>query len=210
LGGWLGDETQQTARSDRPPPPARGALPQAHSSPPSAKAAGAAAVSEAPLRETGRLLLSQSEAALARTRLHQIVSLPDEAAGNRMVRGAPAGDLSLELPLALGGETAMAQFRIAADREGGGGSEPGGWQMEFSLAFRTTGEVGARVALRTRRVGVRLWAERAAVAQRLEAALPELREALEAIGLKPGALQVRQGAPRQPARLPGAFMDEVS
>ncbi|GAB4236502.1 MAG: hypothetical protein Kow0032_21710 [Methyloligellaceae bacterium] len=210
LGGWLGDEAQQTARSDRPPPPARGALPQAHSSPPSAKAAGAAAVSEAPLREAGRLLLTQSEAALARTRLHQIVSLPDDGAGSRMVRGAPAGDLSLELPLALGGETAMAQFRIAADREGRGGSEPGGWQMEFSLAFRETGEVGARVALRSRRIGVRLWAERGAVAQRLEAALPELREALEANGLKPGVLQVRQGAPRQPARLPGAFMDEVS
>ncbi len=79
--------------------------------------------------------------------------------------------------------------------------------MRFSINFSRTGEVGATVSLRGRKVGVMLWAERDEIAETLEDMTGELEQSLIAHGLQPGAIRCRKGPPPGARRSVGAFMD---
>jgi len=205
LAQWLGEDAPELSRShNRPPPPAKGDIPRSITGRPQS-------VSDAmPTRELGKIMQGQAESALARMRLAQIASLPQETAAGRAAQASTATDLSLEIPLTLGSETSMAQFRISRDGEEGGSDQERGWQLQFSMAFGAIGEVGAQVILRSKRVGVNIWTEREEIAETLQAALPDLAEAMEAHGLKPGGIRVRHGVPASQPKTPGIFMDERS
>lgn len=202
---WLGDGvTPKPGTEQRPPPPAPGVTPRAERPtnlplPPSLSNT-----------ETGARLLGQTDAALARMRLTQISSLPDGFARGSQ-GSAPAPELNMELPLLLGGELGVGQFQILEDGGKKGGREgDGGWKMRFSVNFSQTGEVGATVSLRRRRIGVMLWAERDDMAEILEDMTPELEGMLAARGLEPGSIRCRHGHPPQARRPIGAYMDNSS
>ena len=72
------------------------------------------------------------------------------------------------------------------------------------------GEVGAQISMRGKITGVMLWAEQKETADALAASVAELRGELEAVGLAPGTVMVRTGAPApMPAPSPTHFVDEV-
>ncbi|MDH3580309.1 MAG: flagellar hook-length control protein FliK [Hyphomicrobiales bacterium] len=205
LENWLGSDTSPaTHAGQRPAPPTRGALPHA-------QRPGAQMLPDAiSPTQTGKALLTQTEAALARMRLAQIASLPDSSGLQRTGGSSALAEWNLEIPLILGSELSVAQFQISRDGKPRSRRETRGWQVRFSVDFGDTGPVNAQVTLRAGIVGVNLWAEREETAVMLKDQLDVLGEALEAIGLKPGRLYCRHGAPAEPNRPVGTFMDRCS
>jgi len=205
LRNWLGEgTTAKTPSENRPSPPASGHTPRAE------RPATPQAPGDLSPRDTGARLLAQADAALSRMRLSQISSLPEHFARGGQATGS-SPELNMELPLLLGSELSVGQFQVLRDGKNGADRDAGGaWKMRFSINFSQTGEVGATVSLRGRKVGVMLWAEREDVVQALSDMLDDLEVALEARGLEAGALRCRHGHPPQ-ARTPvGIFMDDCS
>ncbi|MET0676135.1 MAG: flagellar hook-length control protein FliK, partial [Bradyrhizobium sp.] len=124
------------------PPPVRGA-------PPAAQPVAAPSLQpNAPLEATAHHLLDDTDAAIARTTLLQVASLPD-----RVDIGAPKADATaprwhFEIPFVTPQGTAMAQFEIARD---GGHDEVEAakrvWRARFSLDVEPTGPVHALISL---------------------------------------------------------------
>jgi len=193
LASWLGDQApvEQVARV---PPPVRGALPRAR--------AGEAPPPELPADpvEAGRHLLERTEAALSRLRLHQNASLPET--GFRA-----EAQWSLDLPVTVAGQQALLHLQIHQDaEEAATRGEERGWQVRFAINLAELGEVGAQISLRASTAGVLLWAERQETTELLAAGIEALREELRGVGLLPGALVVRAGAPAQAAAMPSGHV----
>lgn len=182
LAQWLGSQPQ-IAQIAQIPPPLRHVLPRAK-------------LPELPqldfpeeAEDIGRLLLERTESALSRLRLHQHASLPEAQRGNE-------SQWNMDLPIAVGQHQAVLHLQIHHD--GGGeanGPEDRGWQVRFATNLPDLGEVGAQVSLRGQTTGIMLWADRDDTAKAFSDNIEELRASLEAVGLKPGALVVRHGAP---------------
>jgi hypothetical protein len=201
LLGFLGAEIAPVAAvTRRPPPPTRDSQPRGF------RAEPASLPDTATPKEAGRTLLQQTEAALSRIRLLQLASLPQDAAR----AGAPsAADWTLEVPMLLGNELAIAQLRIAGDGRHRTAKRDREWRLQFSVNFSILGEVGAQIGFRDRRTSIALWAEEPATASALEALLPDLGTALADRGLEVGSLRVgrRSPATRQPRT--GQLLDGV-
>lgn len=191
LLGFLGSEIAPVAPvTRRPPPPTRDTPLRGFRAQPATVPEAATA------KDAGRSLLHQTEAALSRIRLLQLASLPQDTA-----RGAsPAAEWTLEVPVLLGNELAVAQLRIAGDGRNGAAKRDRNWRLQFSVDFSVLGEVGAQIGFGNNRTSVALWAEQPETASALEAMLPELGAALAARGLEVGSLRVGRRAPetRQP------------
>lgn len=205
LRNWLGNATAvKPYAENRPPPPTAGNAPRAER-PSSLPLPGDIAP-----RDAGARLLAQADAALSRMRLAQISSLPDSFARGGQAAG-PSPELNMELPLLLGGELSVGQFQVMRDGKNGADKEPdGAWKMRFSINFSQTGEVGATVSLRGKKVGVMVWAEREDVAAALEDMSEDLETALEARGLQAGIIRCRHGVPPRAKPPAGMFMDDCS
>ncbi len=185
-------------------PPRRGALPEAQAMRPPTIA------HDAPVRDVAQRLLAETEGALARMRLMQMASLPD---GDAVVHRAEAGNAewTFEVPMALGEETAILQFRVERDGSSGGANEDAIWRLAFSMDVETTGAVHVQLRFGGGRIGARLWAERAETVTLLRGRLQELREMLVASDLEVGDVQVRRGRPPQPLEAAtGQFLDKSS
>lgn len=185
---------------DTPAPPLRG-------DPPSAQRPAMAAIAvDGTPEEIGRTLLTQTEGALARTRLLQIASLPDDGAPGRP---APPAALHVEIPVVFGQQAAVAQFAVERDGHGAGaeGEAATVWRMRFALDIEPMGPVHALVTLRGEAAAVTLWAERPQTADDLTAASADLRVALDRADFAVDDVVVRRGAPPRPAHPPGGFMD---
>ncbi len=188
-----------------PPPPLRGALPTPQ------PMAQPTLVSNAPLGETVQHLLTDTDAAIARQTLHHVASLPvrvDATVAQRMDQATPRW--SFEIPFAVPHGTAVAQFEISHD--GGQGSEAESakkvWCARFSLDVEPTGPIHAVISLTGEKTSVRMWAERPATAQQLQAGAGQLTQALIRANLQPGDIVVREGAPQQAAPASaGHFLD---
>ncbi|ODT81052.1 MAG: hypothetical protein ABS76_13210 [Pelagibacterium sp. SCN 64-44] len=195
LGAWLGQQAPLTPVAQIPPP-LRGSVPRARlAEPPPLDI-------EAGPEAAGRQVLERTESALARLRLHQHASLPEQAS-----RGT---EWSVDLPVLAGGQSALLHIQIHRDAPQAEGENPAdrGWQLRFAINLSGLGEVGAQVSLRAGATGVMLWAAEPETAQALEAGLDDLRRALAEAGLTPGALVVRHGEPPAPAPAPsGHFVD---
>lgn len=186
LGAWLGDQPA-VDQVRAIPPPLRGVIPRARG--------------DAPLPElpddallAGKVLLERTEAALSRLRLHQHASLPEPASRHE-------AQWSMDLPVVLGGQQSLLHLQIHRDRDADAERpEDRGWQVRFAINLSDIGEVGAQVSLRGAATGVLLWADRAETAALLDAGIDALRQDLETLGLVPGAIVVRAGAPNAPAQ----------
>lgn len=197
LTNWTGPVATQPPGPNRASPPLRGDLPRVELSdlPLLSDTPGAAA----------RLLHGQADAALARVKLMQLASLPDA-----VPTSSRPPELRMDVPFLFGQELVMAQFQVNRDGSNTGPSErKRGWTMRFAMRFAATGEVGAEIGLLGKSVNVALWADEPEMEERLNAMLPDLSEALLAIGLSPGAIRSRKPPdPAKPAK--GHFVDAMS
>jgi hypothetical protein len=198
LATWLGGEPAPVTPAPQVAPPIKGIPPRAESAPP------AAPLPDSP-REAARALHSHTDAALSRVKLMQLASLPDADP----VRAATP-EVRLEVPFVIGSELVLAQFQIMRDGGRRQAERKRGWTMRFAMNFSGTGEVGAEVGLLGKAVNVALWAAEADTAERLTAALPELSQALGALGLDPGAIRIRNAAPDPVTPPKGHFVDSLS
>jgi hypothetical protein len=105
----------------------------------------------------------------------------------------------------------MAQIQVGRDGARREAERKRGWTMRFALNFSATGEVGAEVGVLGKAVNVSLWAVEPETAAVMAGSLQDLTRALEGIGLKPGAVRIRQGAPADVHPPPsGRLLDSVS
>lgn len=197
LASWLGQQGGLAAVA-QPPPPLRGQVPRAKGPipPPVDPAMGSETV--------GKHLLDRTDAALSRLRLHQHASLPDPTTRN--------ADWSLDLPVVISGQQTLLQMQIHRDEHSASEEQSErGWQMRFAVNVPDMGEVGAQVTLRGRTTGVMLWAADAETSAALESEVAALRDTLASVGLQPGSVIVRHGAPQtnQPSSS-GHFVDARS
>lgn len=189
-----------------PPPPLRGASPAAQAVAVTSLANGASA------SDMMHRLHDDTEAAIARTTLLQIASLPDRADALAARNDPTVPRWNFEIPFATPMGTAVAQFEIAHD---GGGVEVEAakrvWRARFSLDVEPAGPVHAVVSLSGEMTSVRMWAERPATAGQLRAGVSQLSQALSRAELKPGDIVIRDGAPPQTAAAQaGHFLDRAT
>ena len=194
-----------TVHTNTPPPPFRGALPSAQ------PVASPSIAPGATLATSVRHLLDNTDAAIARQTLLQVASLPGQVdtAASRLDPTVPRWNF--EIPFVTPQGTAMAQFEISRD---GAGNEveaaKRAWRARFSLDIEPAGPVHVMVSLSGERTSVRMWAERPATAEQLQAGVSQLSQALTRAELLPGDIMVRVGAPVQSASAPaGHFLDRA-
>ena len=163
-------------------------------------------------RAIGHRLLAETGAALARTELLQIASLPAGPAAGRPAEEAGARWV-FDMPFLTPQGPAVAQFEIS--RDGGGAGGEGGrqagrtWRARFSLDVEPMGPVHAQVALTGDRARVSLWAERPASMARLRGGQARLDAALREAALEP-EVAFHAGQPRSAAAAPGQFLDQAT
>lgn len=197
LVSWLGTPTKTALVPPGPlPPPVRGALPRA-----SPLSAAPIELPDDPV-QMGKALLERTDSSLARLRLHQHASLPDQAAPTSKA------DWSMDIPVLIGNYQSVMQLQIHRDEANPGEAvAERGWQIRFALDLPKLGEMGAQVGLRGRTTSVRLWASNADTASVFERAVPELVQSLVAAGLRPGNVIVRAEEKMTPRPSVGHFVD---
>lgn len=189
------------------PPPYAGA--PTHAQP----AAQPGLAADADPHAIGHRLLTETGAALARTELLQIASLPEARVAGRPVE-AQTQRWVFDVPFMTPQGPAAAQFEISRDGGGGSGGEGGStlgrtWRARFSLDVEPMGPVHVQVALTGDRARVSLWAERPASMARLRGGEDRLGSALREAALEP-EIAFHVGQPRAPAAAPGQFLDQAT
>ena len=189
------------------PPPYAGAPTHAQPAAQSGLAAGADP------HVIGHRLLTETGAALARTELLQIASLPEAQVAGRPAE-AQAQRWVFDMPFMTPQGPAAAQFEISRDGGGGAGGEGGRtvartWRARFSLDVEPMGPVHVQVALTGDLARVSLWAERPASMARLRDGEDRLGSALREAALEP-EIAFHAGQPRAPAAAPGQFLDQAT
>ena len=160
-------------------------------------------------------LLALTEGALDRVRLSQFASLPREQPAAQQaqpqVQQQPAW--VFDVPVFVGRETAVAQFRVSKDGRGAGagGGSAERWSMDVAIDTSETGPVHARVRLGGGAIGITLWAERPDMVERLKTEMPDLRRTLDAAAFTVDDLSILPGSPQaQAVRASGYFLDTRS
>ena len=194
-----------TVRTNTPPPPFRGALPSAQ------PVAAPSIAPGAPLATSVRHLLDDTDSAIARQTLLQVASLPGHADPTVSRLDPTVPRWNFEIPFVMPQGTAVAQFEISRD---GTGNEieaaKRAWRARFSLDVEPAGPVHVMVSLAGERTSVRMWAERPATVEQLQAGVSQLSQALTRAELLPGDIVIRIGAPAQSASaLAGHFLDRA-
>lgn len=196
-----GEAVSVRPNPDRPPPPKRHGLPNGQR--PAAPTLSNAVMPQ----ETMRVLLAQTEAALERLRLSQYASRPDDGDGRSSRAAGGVSEWNLEIPLALGQQTAIAQFVIERDGANGTDAEEQTWQVRFSIDVDPLGPVHVQLTLRAGDVTVAVWAERDEAMPKLREGVDELRESLREAELGVDDIQLWHGRPRDAATRSGSFVD---
>jgi hypothetical protein len=170
-------------RDARPPGPGSGPIAQGRLS---AAVAGAAAP---PVAEG---LRAASEQALARLVLHQWSAVENAESGQ--------GRWLLELPLRSGDGIDIIHLLLERERGREAPEQEPAWNVELALDLPELGPVHLRITIAGDQVGTRVWAQETATVTRVNAALPELRAALEDRRLRVRDLGCHHGAPPQSIR----------
>ena len=200
LRGALPEGARLPASSSSLPPPFRLALPvgEQPSLPSIALLDGDAA---------GLKLLSETDAALARTTLLQLASLPESSQGNTAQR------LLVDIPIATPQGHAVIQLQIEPDaqrRNAQGEEKAPSWRINLAIDLEPLGPVRACVTQIEGRIHVNLFAERETAARALREDLPALQTQLSQAALEPGDLNCRSGTPQREPAAPGLFVDRAS
>lgn len=186
----------------KPPPPQRDALP--HSQRPTLPTLNA----EIPPQEIVARLIDQTEAALSRLQLTQLASLPADGEPPARHLDHIAHPLVVEVPIAFGQQTAVAQLRIGEEEHRAGETDAPGWVVRFSLDLEPLGPIHALVRLQGETIGVSLWAERPETSARLKDGSADLDAALSGAQLQVSEIRVKAGKPEAgPSTGAGVFVD---
>lgn len=157
-------------------------------------------------------LLQETDAALARMRLTQLVNAG--LGGDEAIRSAATRpmDVVLEVPLAFGQETSVMQMQIGRDGGGQAGkedSEPG-WRLRFALDLIATGPLEAAVSLRGGSTFISLWLGRAETLEALALERDTMEAAFADAGLDLKELRFIKGLPPKTAVAYGAVINRQS
>lgn len=204
----LGAETDVSRPAHQPAMPSRQGGPQAQAQ--SQQAASGFWVG-AP-SENLKALRKETDAALARIRLTQLVNSSLAGDDRPQAAATRAMDLVLELPLALGQETAIMQMQIGRDgggQDGEGDSEPA-WRLRFALDLTATGPLEAAVSLRGGGTYVSLWVDRKETFTSLESVRETMEAAFADAGLDLQEFRLVRGLPPKAAPRHGAMIDRHS
>lgn len=198
---------QASPRASTPMPPYRGAP----------TVAQAATTSSLPLNASPRAqaehLLARVDAALARQSLLQIAALPGGSSSAQSHGSGETAKLLVDIPLATGQGTAVAQLLIEPDqnpKSGQQGEAASIWRASFSIDVEPIGPVHVRIALSGERASVTMTAERGGSAERLADGLPMLQASLREAELEPGDLRAQSGRADTPEANPGLFVNVAS
>jgi hypothetical protein len=200
LRSALPEGARVPAPSSSLPPPHRGALPVGE--PPSLPS-----IAMLDGDTVGLKLLSETDAALARTTLLQVASLPDASQGNTTQR------LVVDIPIATPQGHAVIQLQVEPDdehRNGPGEERSPSWRINLAIDIEPLGPVRARITQIEGRTHVNLYAEREEAARALRDDLPALQTQLAEAALEPGDLHCRSGVPQSEPARPGLFVDRAS
>ncbi len=140
------------------------------------------------------LLIKYVEAALARTRIHQIAGLPESRQAND---SAPLASWTVEIPLQRGHQLDLLEMRV--DDHGEHPSPEGQplrlWRLMMTLEIETLGPMHAWLQLAGKRLSATLWAERSATLDAARSSLRLLIDALETQGVEVTQLECKAGRP---------------
>jgi hypothetical protein len=104
----------------------------------------------------------------------------------------------VEIPLQGDGGRDVLQVRLECISDAAEGGR--GWTLGFAVDLPALGPLQGELQLREPRLSVRLWAERADTAQRLERQFTALRQRLAACGVLLDQLSCQVGLPQSPGR----------
>ena len=205
LRSWLGGVPQSKPDTAKTAPPIRGG----------GLTAGGGVAAAADLRalsspDIAQLLLAQTGAALARLRLAQFASLPEDPEGSRTGTAKGGAEWTFELPFALGEKTTIIQFQLSREPGSHGLESDNVWRIRFSLDIEPLGPVHAAIVWKHNQVAVTLWAETEDAAQRLRRQTSILNAALDSASLATDKIQVHAGRPEPGKPVAGAFVDRVT
>lgn len=159
-------------------------------------------------------LMRETDSALSRIRLTQMVSRGlggDEPTTQQASQARPM-DVVMDLPLAVGQETAVLQMQIGRDPEHDSGEdgEDKAWRLRFGLDLTATGPLEAAVSLRGGGTFVSLWVEREDTHRNLGAQHETIEAAFADAGLDLQELRLIRGLPIRAKSAAGARVDRQS
>ncbi|MCV0428233.1 MAG: flagellar hook-length control protein FliK [Roseibium sp.] len=156
-------------------------------------------------------LLRETDSALARMRLTQLVNAGLTADEGAQTSSRPM-DLVLELPLALGQETAVLQMQIGRDGSGNNTEEDGepAWRLRFAMDLTATGPLEAAISLRGGGTYASLWVDRKETFENLNSVRNTMEAAFADAGLDLQELRLIRGLPPKTAAKYGALIDRQS
>jgi hypothetical protein len=156
-------------------------------------------------------LLKETDSTLARLRLTQLTNTGLTQDSGPQSASKPM-DLVLEVPLALGQETAVMQMQIG--RDGAGNREDGeddpAWRLRFALDLTATGPVEAAVSLRGGGTYASLWVDRKDTFDMLSAVRDTMEAAFADAGLDLQELRLIRGLPPRTGAPSGVRVDRQS
>lgn len=146
------------------------------------------------LPDVQRLLVKYVEAALARTRVHQIAGLPETRQAND---SAPLASWTVEIPLQRGQQLDLLEMRVDdhGEHPGAEGQPLRLWRLMMTLDIDVLGPIHAWLQLSGKRLSATLWAERSSTLHAARSTLRSLIEALEMQGVEVAELECKAGRP---------------
>ena len=168
------------------------------------------AVSDGDEKSLLNRLMRDTDAALARIRMSQMVSRG--LGGDEHVHHGRAMDMTMDLPIAVNGQTAIVQMQVGRDPEGTQGDEEDGpgWRLRFALDLTETGPMEAAVSLRGGGTYVSLWVDRGETLERLKADKDTLEASFAHAGIDLKELRFLRGLPQRTEARFGAVVDRQS
>lgn len=157
-------------------------------------------------------LLQETDAALARMRLTQLVNAGLAGDDGPQAAAAKPMDAVVELPIALGNETTVMQMQVGRDGGGNNGEEEDdpAWRLRFALDLTATGPLEAAVSLRGGGTYVSLWVERKETLDLLTGLQETMEAAFADAGLNLQELRFIRGLPPRTAAKYGALINRQS
>ncbi|MTI44245.1 flagellar hook-length control protein FliK [Roseibium hamelinense] len=201
----LGAGSKAAKPFTQPPVPSLAGAPRGQ------RPAAAASVAGADDADAMNRLLQETDNALSRIRLTQMVSRGLGGDDPQAAQGKPM-DVVLELPMTVGQETAIVQMQIGRDREGNqtGEDDDSSWRLRFALDLTATGPLEAAVSLRGGGTFVSVWVERRDTLDMLRAGHETLEATFADAGLNLQELRFLHGLPKRPETPSGAYLDRRS